>query len=132
LKDVVLVKENGIKAMGDKLTGSLLQAYWASGEKRAIPWDVINKFAEDDSGKTSSEEDNVKGAVNATSSAVNATSIEEDDVEGAAKANATSTRPSQPSWPSWSSWPSPRTCGACCCSSCCRRRPRPSKGRSAW
>jgi hypothetical protein len=87
LKDAILVDENGINGMGDKLTGSLTQTYWAGlGDKRAIPWKVINKFAEDDSrdnNATSSEEDYVKGAVNATS-------IKEDNVEGAAKANPTS------------------------------------------
>jgi hypothetical protein len=92
LNDAVLVDENGINAMEDKQTGSLTQAYWASGDKRAIPWDVINKFAEDDSVETSSKEDDVKGAVNATSSAVSATSVKEDDVEGATKANVTSSK----------------------------------------
>jgi hypothetical protein len=87
LKDAILVDKNGINTMGDKPTGGLTQAYWASGDRRAIPWDVINKLAEDNSDKTSSEEDdNVKGAVNATPSAVNATSVKEDDAEGAAKA----------------------------------------------
>jgi hypothetical protein len=73
-------------AMGDKPTGGLTQVFWASGDRRAIPWDDINKLTEDDSGKTSSKEDNVKGAANATPSA---TSVEEEDVKGAAKANAT-------------------------------------------
>jgi hypothetical protein len=90
LKDAVFVDENGINAMGDKPTGGLTQAYWATGDRRAIPWDVINKLAEDDSGETSSKEGDVKGVVNATPSAVNATSVEEDDVEGADKANVTS------------------------------------------
>jgi hypothetical protein len=77
LKDSVFVNENGINAMGDK-PASLRQAYWATGDRRAIPWVVINRLAEDDPCKTSSEEDDVKGAVSATPSAVNATSVEED------------------------------------------------------
>jgi hypothetical protein len=92
LKDAVLVNENSINGMGDKPTGSLTQTYWAGlGDKRAIPWEVINKYSEEDSrdNAASSKEDNVKGAAK-----VNATSIEEDDVEGAAKVNATSSKKS--------------------------------------
>jgi hypothetical protein len=76
-KDAVFIDKNGINAMGDKPTG-LTQAYWATGDRRAIPWDVINRLAEDDPCKISNGEDDVK--VNATHSAVNATSIEEGDV----------------------------------------------------
>jgi hypothetical protein len=123
-KDAVFVDKNGINTMGDKPTGGLTQAYWATGVRRAIPWDVINKLAEDDSGKTSSEEDDIKGAINATS-------VEEDDVEGAAKANATSSKAKSAKLASWSRWPSPRTYGACRRLSRCRRRPRPRRGRSA-
>jgi hypothetical protein len=99
LKDIILVDENGINGMGDEPTGSLSQAYLASGDKRAIPWDVINKFIEDDamdnmtpSGEdnmTPSGEDNVKGAAK-----VNATSSKEDNIEGEAKVNTTSSKKS--------------------------------------
>jgi cobyric acid synthase len=34
--------------MGDKPTGSLYQTYWATSDRRSIPWAVINKFVEDD------------------------------------------------------------------------------------
>jgi hypothetical protein len=34
--------------MGDKPTGSLLQAYWATSNRRVILWTVINKFVEED------------------------------------------------------------------------------------
>jgi hypothetical protein len=54
--------------------------YWATGDRRVIPWDVINRLAEDDPCETSSGEDDVKGVVSKTPSAVNATSVKEDDV----------------------------------------------------
>jgi hypothetical protein len=86
LKDVVLVDEDSIVGMGDKPTGSLLQAYWAlgTGNRRAIPWDIINKFVEEATkgpakdNATSSGGDDVKGAakVSATSSGKEKTSIE--------------------------------------------------------
>jgi hypothetical protein len=45
--------------MGDKPTGSLSHAYWATSDRRSILWAVINKLIEDtakDGAKTSSEE----------------------------------------------------------------------------
>jgi hypothetical protein len=131
LKDAVLVDENGINAMGDKPTGSLTQAYWASGDKRAIPWDIINKFAEDNPGKTSSEEDDVKGAVNATPARSTQPPLGRTTSRARPRPMQLPARQSWPSWPSWSRWPSPRTCGACRRLSRCRRRPWPSRGRSA-
>jgi hypothetical protein len=92
LKDPLLVEEKGINGMGDKPTGSLSQTYLAGpGNKRAIPWDVMDKFIEDNAkdNATTSREVDVKGAAK-----VNATSSKEDDVEGAAKVNATSSKKS--------------------------------------
>jgi hypothetical protein len=84
LKKAVFLDENGINAMGDKPAG-LTQAYWDTGDRRVIPWDVINRLAEEDPPcKTSSGEDNVKGVVNTA----NATSVKEGDVN--VKVNATS------------------------------------------
>jgi hypothetical protein len=73
LNEAVFVNENGTNAMGDKPAG-LMQAYWDTGNRRVIPWDVINRLAEDD--PPSNGEDNIKGVVNA----VNATSVEEGNV----------------------------------------------------
>jgi hypothetical protein len=76
LKRALFVDENGINAMGDK-PASLTQAYWATGNRRVIPWDDINRLAEDNPlCKTSNREDDVKGVVNA----VNETSVEKGDV----------------------------------------------------
>jgi hypothetical protein len=40
-----------VNGMGDVPTGSLSQAYWATGgetgNRRVVPWSVINKFVED-------------------------------------------------------------------------------------
>jgi hypothetical protein len=47
LKEPVFVDENSTNAMGDKPAG-LRQAYWDTGNRRVIPWDVINRLAEDD------------------------------------------------------------------------------------
>jgi hypothetical protein len=59
--------------MGDKSV-CLTQAYWDTGNRRVIPWDVINRLAEDDPpSETYNGEDNVKRVVNA----VNAASVEE-------------------------------------------------------
>jgi hypothetical protein len=91
LKDVVLVDKNSMTGMGDKPTGSLLQAYWASGDKRAIPWDVINKFVEANTkdNAISSGEGGVKGTAK-----VNPTSSKEDNAKGVAKVSATSSEKS--------------------------------------
>jgi hypothetical protein len=76
LKEAVFVNKNGTNAMGDKPAG-LTQAYWDTGNRRVIPWDVINRLAEDDTPcATSNGEDDVKGVV----IVVNATSVKEGDV----------------------------------------------------
>jgi hypothetical protein len=107
--------------MGDKPAG-LTQAYWATGNRRVIPWDVINRLAEDDPPcKTSNGEDNIKGVVNG----VHATSVKE------GKVNVTPSEANLAKLPSWSRWPSSRPCGACCRTYRCCRRPRTSRGRSA-
>jgi hypothetical protein len=73
LKDAVFVNENGINVMGDKPDG-LTQAYWTTGDRRVVPWDVINRLDEDNPPcETSNREDDVK--VNATPSAVNVTAV---------------------------------------------------------
>jgi hypothetical protein len=77
LKDAIFVNENGINAMGDKPAG-LTQAYWATGDRRVIPWDVINRLAEDNPCETSSGEGDIKGVVSKSPSAVNVT--KEDNV----------------------------------------------------
>jgi hypothetical protein len=67
--------------MGNVLTGSLSQAYWATGtwNRRVVLWTVINKFVEDDA----------KGAAkdNATSSGEEETSSEEKTSFQAKKSN---------------------------------------------
>jgi hypothetical protein len=82
-----MVNKDGINDMGDVPTGSLLQVHWATGgetgNRRVVPWSVINKFVGDNAkgaakdNATSSGEDNTKGAakVNATSSGEEKTSI---------------------------------------------------------
>jgi hypothetical protein len=77
LKDALFVDENDINAMGDKPAG-LTQAYWATGDRRVIRWDIINRLAEDNPYETSSGEDDIKGVVSKTPSAVNVT--KEDNV----------------------------------------------------
>jgi hypothetical protein len=81
LKDIVLVDKDGINGMGDKPTGSLSQAYWASGtgNRRAILWDVINKLVEDDAKDNATAGKDAAGEVdkvNRTSSREEKTLIE--------------------------------------------------------
>jgi hypothetical protein len=68
LKEAVFVDKSGTNAMGDKPVG-LTQAYWDTGNRMVIPWDVINRLAEE----APSGEDDVKRVVNA----VNATSVKD-------------------------------------------------------
>jgi hypothetical protein len=80
--------------MGDKPTGSLSQAYWASetGNRRAIPWDVINKFVEDEA-KDVAKVNATAGEDNAGDvDKVNATAGEENTYIKAKKSNDTTSR----------------------------------------
>jgi hypothetical protein len=72
-KEAVFVDESGTNAMGDKPVG-LTRAYLDTGNRRVIPEDVINKFAEE-AEEASKEEDDVKRVVNT----VNTTSLKEGD-----------------------------------------------------
>jgi hypothetical protein len=59
--------------MGDKPAG-LTQAYWDTGDRRVIPWDMLAE--EDPTCKTSNGEDDIKGVVNTA----NATSVKKGNV----------------------------------------------------
>jgi hypothetical protein len=124
LKEAVFVNKSGTNAMGDKPVG-LTQAYWDTGNRRVIPWDAINRLAEEQGGppsKTPIGEDDVKQVVNA----VNATSVKEGDH------NATYSKAKSAKLAKLVKLAKSKPCGACHRTSRCRRRPRTSRGRSAW
>jgi hypothetical protein len=94
LKEIVLIDKDGINGMGDKPTGSLSQAYWASGtgNRRVISWDVINKFVED-AAKDVAKVNATTGEDNAgDTDKVNATAGEEKTSIEAKESNDTTSR----------------------------------------